>query len=484
MRNDKFNISQLKIQLFEIFIEKFKRRNFSFITRSEGKWHRKQDEALGILTDDETREFLYGGAAGGSKSWTGAAWLLFSCLAYPGTKWFIGRESLKRLRESTLITFYKVAKAYGVPNSEFKYNGQDNFINFANGSRIDMLDLRFLPSDPLYERYGSVEYTGGWVEEGGEVNFGSFDTLKTRVGRHLNDIFGLVPKIFVTCNPKKNWMYGYFYKPFMENTLKKVQKFLQAFIQDNPFIESFYLEQLESTSDKAKKERLLKGNWEYDDNPYKLAIYDKILELFSNNHIAKSKEKYITADVARFGSDLAVIGVWEDWDLVEVHEFAISKTTEIQSLIQSLQTKYGIANSNVVVDSDGVGGGVVDSLKAVGFVNNATAFKEEITDGKKDVPKYRNMQTQLLVYLAEEIINKNRMNISAELSADQKERIKEDLDTIERIPDTTVVTLVDKAEIKQNIGRSPDYRDMIFMRAYFDFAKPVRNNLNKIASLI
>lgn len=484
MRNDRINVSHLKIQLFEIFIEKFKRGNFDFITVKDGVKHLKQEEALQTLTDKETREFLYGGAAGGAKSWTGASWLLFSCLAYPGTKWFIGRESLKRLRESTLITFYKVAKAYGVPSSEFKYNGQDNFINFANGSRIDMLDLRFLPSDPLYERYGSVEYTGGWVEEGGEVNFGSFDTLKTRVGRHLNDVFGLVPKIFVTCNPKKNWMYGYFYKPFLEKTLKGVQKFLQAFIQDNPFIESFYLEQLESTSDKAKKERLLKGNWEYDDNPYKLAIYDKVLELFSNNHITKSKEKYITADVARFGSDLAVIGVWEDWDLVEVHEFAISKTTEIQSLIQSLQTKYGIASSNVVVDSDGVGGGVVDNLKAVGFVNNATAFKEEITDGRKDVPKYRNMQTQLLVYLAEEIINKNKMNISADLSADQKEKIKEDLDTIERIPDTTVVTLVDKAEIKQNIGRSPDYRDMIFMRAYFDFAKPIRNNLNKIASLL
>src|SRR5690606_5725479 len=122
--------------------------------------------------------------------------------------------------------------------------------------------------------------------------------------------------------------------------LKKGRIFLQAFIQDNPFIESFYLEQLESTTDKAKKERLLKGNWEYDDNPYKLVIYDKILELFTNTHITKNKEKYITADVARFGSDLAAIGVWEDWDLVEVHEFSISKTTEIQSCIQSMQSKY------------------------------------------------------------------------------------------------------------------------------------------------
>lgn len=260
--------------------------------------------------------------------------------------------------------------------------------------------------------------------------------------------------------------------------------FLQAFVQENPFVGKDYIEQLESTTDKAKKERLLKGNWEYDDNPYKLCIYDKILDLFSNDHIPKSKEKYITADVARFGSDKAVIGVWEDWHLMEVYEFEISKTTEIQACIQSLRTKHNIPKSNVIVDADGVGGGVVDNLGVIGFVNNARPFDEKISEGKKDTPKYRNLQTQMLVYLAEKIINENKMYISADLSEQQKEDIKEELDSIERIPDTDVISLVRKEDIKQNLGRSPDYRDMILMRAYFDFKKPVRNNLKSIASLI
>ena len=457
---------------------------FDFITIREGKKNEKQEQALKILTDNITREFLYGGAAGGGKSWLGASWLVFQCLAYPKTKWFIGREELKRLRMSTLITLYKVCDAYGIPKSEFAYNGQDNFIRFKNGSQIDMLDLRYLPRDPLYERYGSVEYTGGWIEEGGEVNFGAFDVLKTRVGRHLNDEYNLTPKIFITCNPKKNWMYSYFYKPSLEGKLTEKQTFLQAFVQENPFIGQDYIEQLESTSDKAKKERLLKGNWEYDDNPYKLCVYDRILEVFTNSHIEKGKEKYITADVARFGSDKAVIGVWEDWELIEVYEFEISKTTEIQSCIQTLQSKYNIPKSNCVVDADGVGGGVVDNLGVVGFVNNARPFDEEVSEGRKDTPKYRNLQTQMLVYLAERIINENKMYISAELSEQQKEYIKEELDTIERIPDTDVVTLLGKESIKQNLGRSPDYRDMILMRCYFDFKKPVRNNLNSLASFL
>ena len=75
-------LSNLKLSLHEIYVEKFRRKNFSFITIKDGKRHIKQEEALNILTDMETREFLYGGGAGGAKSWTGAAWLLFMSLLY------------------------------------------------------------------------------------------------------------------------------------------------------------------------------------------------------------------------------------------------------------------------------------------------------------------------------------------------------------------------------------------------------------------
>ena len=127
--------------------------------------------------------------------------------------------------------------------------------------------------------------------------------------------------------------------------------------------------------------------------------------------------------------------------------------------------------------------GVVDSLDVIGFTNNARPFDEDLGD-EKDTPKYKNAQTQLLVYLAEKIINENKMNISAELNEAQKEAIKEELDTIELDPNYEVITLTSKAVIKENIGRSPDYRDMILMRGFFDFNKPVRNNLRQIASLL
>ena len=167
-----------------MFEASFDKGAYDFITlnREDGRRHAKQEAAYAVLRDSTTSEIIYGGAAGGAKSWTGCAWLAFMCMNYPETKWFIGREELKRLRESTLVTFHKVAAEYGFKH-RYKYNGQDHYILFDNGSRIDLLDLKYLPSDPLYERYGSTEFTGGWIEEGGEVNFGAYDTLKSRIGR-------------------------------------------------------------------------------------------------------------------------------------------------------------------------------------------------------------------------------------------------------------------------------------------------------------
>ena len=85
------------------------------------------------------------------------------------------RQELKRITQSTLITFYKVCNQYGVDDTLYKYNGQYNYIELFKGSRIDLLDLQYKPGDPLYERYGSIEYTGGWIEA---VSYTHLDVYK------------------------------------------------------------------------------------------------------------------------------------------------------------------------------------------------------------------------------------------------------------------------------------------------------------------
>ena len=132
---------------------------------------KKQAEAWKYLQDRHTRYILYGGSAGSGKSWLGCEWLLVMACSFPGTKWFISRAELKSIRLSTLESFYLVLKHNRVNHEALlNYNSMDSVIRFHNGSSIFLLELSFLPSDPFYERLGSMEFTGGWVEEASEVH--------------------------------------------------------------------------------------------------------------------------------------------------------------------------------------------------------------------------------------------------------------------------------------------------------------------------
>lgn len=418
---------------------------------------------MAFLIDDTKKEIFYGGAAGGGKSWMGCDWLLRMCLSYPGTKWFIGREELKRIRSSTLITWYKVCSSKGFYG--FKINNNDNYILFENGSRIDLLDLQRQPRDPLFERFGSLEYTGGWIEEAGETDFDAYEILKTRTGRHMNKEYSLLPKILCTLNPKKNWCYKIAYKPFKTNELPNHIAFVQALVTDNEHLDEAYIDNLRNLKDRAKKERLLFGNWEYDDDPsWLIDSYDLLLDIFKNE--GERGIKYITCDAARFGSDKAIILVWDGYVIIDYFTFDISKTTDISNKIKEFQIKYIIGSSNTIVDSDGVGGGVVDEVNCVGFVNNASPAKT------KDNDNFDNLQSQCGYFLAD-VINESKLAIKCDLKESEKECIIEELEQLKRadVDNDKKQSLLKKKDIKQNIGRSPDWRDAFLMRMYFDVRK-------------
>ena len=112
----------------------------------------KQHEAWEALK--KYTNVLFGGGAGGGKSWWLCETRLVNCYLYPGYKSFIAREELKRLMASTYLTWCKVCAFHGIPKDEWFLNGQYSYIEFRNGSRIDLLDLKYLPSDPFYERFG------------------------------------------------------------------------------------------------------------------------------------------------------------------------------------------------------------------------------------------------------------------------------------------------------------------------------------------
>jgi len=112
----------------------------------------------------------------------------------------------------------------GVSYDTFKFNGQDNIFTFNNGSRIIFVSASHLPSDPMFERFGSMQNTGGFLEEAGEINENAYQNLKLSIGRCKNEQYNLPFKLLITANPKKNWMYRDFIK-----TITPDKKYIQAF---------------------------------------------------------------------------------------------------------------------------------------------------------------------------------------------------------------------------------------------------------------
>jgi hypothetical protein len=431
---------------------------------------KKQDEAWSYLEDDITTELLLGGGAGGGKSRTICEWEIKCALRFPGSRGLLGRSVLKSLKESTLLTFFEVAQYWHLTaNVHYRYNQQDNIITFWNGSAIYLKDLFAYPSDPNFDSLGSTEYTFAGIDEVNQVTFRAKEVVRSRLRYKLTE-FNLIPKLLMTCNPAKNWVYSDFYLPAKTGTLPQGRAFVQALVTDNPHISPHYIESLKSLKDPAMRERLLHGNWEYDDDPNALFGRDELNDLFSNP--LPGGDAYLTCDVARLGRDRTVYIIWEGLRAVEIIAVDKTRVNEVIADIEGLRAKHGIPMSHVLVDEGGVGGGVVDGLNCPGFVGGSSAIQDKLLrriDGEA-TPSYQvnygNLRAQCYYTLAE-YVREHRLAIE---ETEYRDMIVADLEQIKsKDPDRdSKLRVISKDEIKEHLGRSPDFGDALSMRMWFE----------------
>jgi phage terminase large subunit len=422
------------------------------------KLNRKQTQALDLLEDNITEEVVYGGAAGGGKSILGCYFIIKQALKYPETRWVIGRESLTNLKETTLISFFKVCKMQGLTaNVHYKYyDNPKNYISFPNGSIILLKDLGYYPADPEFDELGSLEITGSFIDEAPQIKAKAKNVVKSRQ-RHLISHYGLKPKSLYGCNPSKGWLYTEFYKPYREGLLPADKAFVPAFVDDNPDIDTTYKHNLLKLP-KNLKERLLYGNWEYDDDPSVLCDYDAICDCFTNDHAEKGK-KAISADLAMQGRDRFVAGAWNgDIVTIEIDKpKASGKSIEVD--LKNLMNKTGTGHSQTIADSDGLGAYLESYLVGIKeFHGGAQAINKE---------EYANLKSECAYELASQI---NNRKIKIICTDEQKENIIEELGVLKADnvdADERKKKIIKKEMMKELLGHSPDYLDMLLMGMYF-----------------
>jgi len=424
----------------------------------------KQSIAIRYLFDDETSEVLFGGGAGGGKSYIGCAWVIYSCLKYKSIRCLIGRSKLDNLKKTTLNTFFEVCSQWGLKaNKDYTFNGSTNIITFYNGSEVILKDLFNYPSDPNYDSLGSLELTMAFIDECNQITQKAKAILSSRI-RYKLDEYKLIPKLFMSCNPAKNWVYNEFYLPSKQGLIPKHRKFIQALASDNIHISEHYEEQLLKL-DEISKQRLLYGNWEYDDSEDKLIEYNAILNMYENTTI-QNGSKYISADIARFGKDKTVIIYWNGLRAEKIKVLDTNTITEAANEIRELQRAEGVPLGNIIVDDDGIGGGVRDILRCKPFVNNGKVINGE---------NYTNLKTQCYYKLAE-YINAGKIYLQTN-NTQIKDYLTKELEQVRRdkIDKDTKLAIISKEKVKQVIGRSPDYSDALMMRMFYE----LRPNIGK-----
>ena len=380
-------------------------------------------------------------------------------LKYPGSRGLVGRSKLKTLKDTTLNTFFEVSSKLGIGHM-FDFNAQSNIIKFNNGSQIILKDLFLYPSDPNFDSLGSLELTYAFIDECNQITFKAWQVVKSRIRYKLNE-FKLIPKILGTCNPAKNWTYQYFFKAKKNKSIEDYRKFVQSLPTDNPNLPESYIQSLLQL-DKISKERLYFGNWEYDNDPSCLIDFDSALDYFKNDHVIPGQKKYITADIARKGRDKTIIRVWAGLVSIERHEMKVSKVTESANLIKMLSIKHQVPMSRTIADEDGVGGGVVDILGCVGFVNNSRPLFGE---------NYNNLKSQCSFGMSKLITDKKIREICK--SPEVMQAVSEEMEQVKQanIDDDGKVSIIPKDTVKEHLGRSPDEWDSIMMRYYFELVK-------------
>lgn len=461
---------------FEIYIELYKRKEYKHIPigkYSNGDYFYmtdKQIRALGLLNDDNTTHVGYGGSARSGKSIIECSAIIFDCYAYSDIAWGLARKELTTLKRTVLITLFNQLAFYGFvavlgtvkKENEYNYNQQLNKISFFNKSDIFLIDSMYKPSDPLNTRFGGFELTKCAIDESNETVISVVNKLFERTGWRNNDTYKIKRKLFECFNPDKNHVYSRYYMPYRDKSEPDYKKFIPALPSDNPNpAVKEWVDDIIRTGDTATIERQIHGNFDYDDDPSKLCDYDAICDMFTNDHVLPGM-RTISADLAMQGRDKFIAGYWSGFICNVAIDMAKSSGREIEIALKELKTINGVGNSNIVADSDGLGA-YLES-----YIKNIKTFH----GGKPAINKkeYDIIKSECGFKLAE-FINKRAIKIIC--SPQQEENIKKELSICLKRDnvDLDKKKLIKKDKMKELLGYSPDYLDMLLMNMIFYIEK-------------
>lgn len=218
-----------------------------------------------ITVDDPSGLYCVNDFTVTHNSYLGCCWLVYSCMRFDNIRMIVARKVRKTLLETTWRTLKDVLNQWGLKEDvNYHINNQFYVITFWNGSTITAMDLTPQPSDPDFNSLGSLEITGGFVDEVSEVSEKAIEVLASRIRYKIEDTF-IVGKLFMSTNPCLTWVRNTFVMDENNDPVKLQPgyRYIPFSLFDNPNekFRAIYYNRLSKIRDKATRDRLLYGNW-------------------------------------------------------------------------------------------------------------------------------------------------------------------------------------------------------------------------------
>ena len=312
-------------------------------------------------------------------------------MRFPDIRCVIARRTIKSLKESTFNTVKSVLKSWGLEDGvHFKINNVENWLQFWNGSIIYLKELEQTLIDPNFERLGSTEISCAFVDEVSEITEKAIEVLMSRGRWKVAEYFGY-PRVLMTTNPCTTWVRSRFVQDDDGNPvqLSDTDAFVRFSVYDNPCEEfvKVYENNLKNIKDKATRERLLYGNWDFVDtnvmaaywnfdgdkhlvNGLKEKVYNPLKPIISgwDFNVApymseldiqidyEKKEIYILQEnlgrpEEKTNNTPALAEKIKNQYIEKQHLGGVIVTGDPSGLARSTQTKDGVNNYTIIVDN-------------------------------------------------------------------------------------------------------------------------------------
>lgn len=447
---------------------------------------KKQRQFLELIEDPEITELFGGGSAGGSKTVCMGLAIVILARKYPGARFFVGRKTLKSLRQSTINTLIsKVHPLLGLHADEWAMHWQQMELEYKNGSVVIFGELEKKPGDPDFARVGSLEIDIAFIDEAGEITLEAKNAIKSRVGRGvMTEKYGIPGKLVLMANPSMNFLRQEYYDPYKklgeggfqkwkigeitlnegkenERVVPSYRAFLRMGAYDNPFLSQSYIDNLKSLPERERK-RLLNGDWNYtdeDNSLFKSGLLDKAIT-YDLPPRSENFDSFIGVDISDKGSDRSVFTLIRNGTVISQYVSKVQMNWQKESekplgnlladeLIQFAQ-RNGFAPrfaKHIAIECNGVGVGCRDFMKTKGWY----IYEYVATSKSRSEGYYQTM------------LDMDSGALKLYHSIDDLDGLRRELSAHSYEMENQEPKVIKKSALKETLGFSPDRADSLMI---------------------